>query len=122
LHGLRRGDPVGLVVRLKYPVLGGGIAAERGPGLSQQIAKRVRHGRVERRHEVVAAFVGHSGKGARARASRRRNGAEQSGCPLSETKGRYADAEPLYQRSLAIREKALGREHPDVAPTLNNLL
>ncbi len=30
-------------------------------------------------------------------------------------------AEPLYQRSLAIREKALGPEHPDVATSLNNL-
>ena len=29
--------------------------------------------------------------------------------------GRYADAEPLYKRSLAIREKALGPDHPDVA-------
>ena len=30
-------------------------------------------------------------------------------------------AEPLYQRSLAIFEKALGPEHPDVATVLNNL-
>ena len=35
--------------------------------------------------------------------------------------GRYADAEPLYRRSLEIREKQLGRDHPDVAQTLNNL-
>ncbi len=35
--------------------------------------------------------------------------------------GRYAEAEPLYQRSLAIREKALGPEHSDVAQSLNNL-
>ena len=28
--------------------------------------------------------------------------------------GRYAEAEPLYQRSLAFREKALGPDHPDV--------
>ena len=35
--------------------------------------------------------------------------------------GRYAEAEPLYQRSLAIWEKALGRDHPDVAVSLNNL-
>jgi hypothetical protein len=32
-----------------------------------------------------------------------------------ERAGRYADAEPLYQRSLAIREKALGRDHLHVA-------
>ena len=29
--------------------------------------------------------------------------------------GRYAEAEPLYRRSLEIREKQLGRDHPDVA-------
>ena len=34
--------------------------------------------------------------------------------------GRYAEAEPLYQRSLAILEKAMGPEHPEVAPTLEN--
>jgi CHAT domain-containing protein/tetratricopeptide (TPR) repeat protein len=35
--------------------------------------------------------------------------------------GRYADAEPLHRRALAIREKALGHNHPDVATSLNNL-
>ncbi len=34
--------------------------------------------------------------------------------------GRYAEAEPLYQRSLAIVEKALGPEHPHVATSLEN--
>ncbi len=29
--------------------------------------------------------------------------------------GRYAEAEPLYKRALAIREKALGPDHPDVS-------
>ena len=29
--------------------------------------------------------------------------------------GKYADAEGLYKRALAIREKALGADHPDVA-------
>jgi tetratricopeptide (TPR) repeat protein len=33
----------------------------------------------------------------------------------------YAQAEPLYQRALAIREKALGPEHPYTASSLNNL-
>jgi tetratricopeptide (TPR) repeat protein len=36
-------------------------------------------------------------------------------------KGRYADAEPLYRRSLAIREKVLGPDHPDITYPLNNL-
>ena len=35
--------------------------------------------------------------------------------------GRYAEAEPLYRRSLEIREKQLGADHPDVAHSLNNL-
>jgi tetratricopeptide (TPR) repeat protein/CHAT domain-containing protein len=35
--------------------------------------------------------------------------------------GKYAEAEGLYKRVLAIREKALGADHPDVAQTLNNL-
>ena len=40
---------------------------------------------------------------------------------LYETLGDYAKAEPLFKRALAIREKALGPEHPDVATSLNNL-
>ena len=36
-------------------------------------------------------------------------------------RARFSDAEPLYQRSLAICEKALGPEHPNVATSLNNL-
>jgi tetratricopeptide (TPR) repeat protein len=35
--------------------------------------------------------------------------------------GRYAQAIPLAERVLAIREKALGPAHPDVANSLNNL-
>ena len=34
--------------------------------------------------------------------------------------GRYAEAEPLYQRALAISEKILGPEHPDVATNMEN--
>ncbi len=40
---------------------------------------------------------------------------------LYRVQGRYAEAEPLYQRSLAIREKTPGPEHSDVAQSLNNL-
>jgi tetratricopeptide (TPR) repeat protein len=35
--------------------------------------------------------------------------------------GRYAEAEPLYRRTLSIYEKALGPDHPDLGTTLNNL-
>src|SRR5438552_13373728 len=34
--------------------------------------------------------------------------------------GRYAEAEPLFESAQAIREKALGPDHPDVAISLNN--
>ena len=36
--------------------------------------------------------------------------------------GRYSEAEPLYEQSLAIREKVLGPNHPEVAASLNNLV
>ncbi len=35
--------------------------------------------------------------------------------------GKYAKAEPLYKRSLAITEKALGKDHPNVADVLENM-
>jgi tetratricopeptide (TPR) repeat protein len=44
----------------------------------------------------------------------------QAGYYLHE-QGRYAEAEPLYQRSLQIREQQLGADHPHVATSLNNL-
>ena len=39
---------------------------------------------------------------------------------LYQAQGRYAEAEPLYRRSLEIGEKALGPEHPNVAQSLEN--
>ncbi len=33
----------------------------------------------------------------------------------------YSEAEPMYRRALEIREKSLGKDHPDVATSLNNL-
>jgi CHAT domain-containing protein len=38
-----------------------------------------------------------------------------------EDQRQYAAAEPLYRRSLAIRETTFGPNHPDVAQSLNNL-
>ncbi len=35
--------------------------------------------------------------------------------------GQYAKAEPLYRRSLEIKEAKLGKDHPHVADSLNNL-
>ena len=37
-----------------------------------------------------------------------------------QAQGKYAEAEPHYQRALAISEKALGPEHPNVARILEN--
>jgi tetratricopeptide (TPR) repeat protein len=40
---------------------------------------------------------------------------------LYETQGKFGDAERLYRRAIAIRERALGANHPDVAMSLSNL-
>jgi tetratricopeptide (TPR) repeat protein len=40
---------------------------------------------------------------------------------LYQRQERYGEAEPLFKRALAIREQALGRDHPDVGQSLNNL-
>jgi CHAT domain-containing protein/Flp pilus assembly protein TadD len=48
------------------------------------------------------------------------NRLNQDGIQLYEA-GRYEEAEPLYLRSLAIREQQLGENHPLVAQSLNNL-
>ena len=39
-----------------------------------------------------------------------------------QARGRYAEAEPLHKRSLAIRERALGPDHPGVAIGLSMLV
>jgi tetratricopeptide (TPR) repeat protein len=39
---------------------------------------------------------------------------------LYRAQGQYTEAEPLSKRALAIREKAFGSEHPNVATSLEN--
>ncbi len=39
---------------------------------------------------------------------------------LYHAQGRYAEAEPFYERALAIWEKVLGPDHPHVAKGLEN--
>ncbi len=39
---------------------------------------------------------------------------------LYNDQGLYAETEPLFKRSLAIWEKALGPDHPTVAKALEN--
>jgi tetratricopeptide (TPR) repeat protein len=40
---------------------------------------------------------------------------------LYHLQGRYAEAEPLYRRTLVILEKSVGPQHQRVGITLNNL-
>jgi tetratricopeptide (TPR) repeat protein len=40
---------------------------------------------------------------------------------IYKAQGQYAQAEPFFRRVLAIREKSLGPNHPDVATALRNL-
>ncbi len=37
------------------------------------------------------------------------------------SQGKLEEAGPLFKRSLGIRERVLGPDHPDVATSLNNL-
>ncbi len=39
---------------------------------------------------------------------------------LRVAQGRYSEAEPLFLRALALREKGLGPNHPDLARTLRD--
>ncbi len=39
---------------------------------------------------------------------------------LYHNQGRYAKAEPVFERALAIVDKALGPDHPNVATSLEN--
>lgn len=41
--------------------------------------------------------------------------------PFLEPENYSSEAEPLYQRALAILEQKLGDDHPNIAPILNNL-
>jgi Tetratricopeptide repeat len=61
-------------------------------------------------------------QGARPGPSGRRQRLEQSRQPVYvEQQGCYSEAEPLVRGCLAIKEKVLGPDHPDVALSLNNL-
>ena len=45
---------------------------------------------------------------------------EQSGGPVRRP-GPLCEAEPLHRRTLEVRERVLGKEHPDTLASLNNL-
>ena len=75
----------------------------------------LRHRRLREGRAALPARAGDPRKGARARASRHWRLRLNNLAALYHASGAYAKAEPLYQRALAIREKALGPEHPDTA-------
>ena len=64
--------------------------------------------------------------GRQARRTRRRSLSRLRGFSIGllcccQAKARYAEAEPLFRRALAIGEASLGPDHPSVATCLNNL-
>jgi tetratricopeptide (TPR) repeat protein len=69
---------------------------------------------------ALGARVRHSREGARSRAYGHRLSLINLAV-LYQTTGVHTKAEPLLERALAIREKALGPEHPDFALSLNVL-
>ncbi len=86
------------------------------PGGALPHAGPVRQGRA-----ALPAGAGDPEEGPRPRASGRGDEPQQPGGALLRPGSRTRKAEPLYQQALAIRKKALGPEHPDVATSLNNL-
>ena len=71
-------------------------------------------GPLRRGRAALQARPRHPREGARPRPPRCRHVAQQPGRAV-RAQGRYGEAEPLYKRALAICEKALGPDHPDVA-------
>ena len=80
-----------------------------------------RQGRAAEARGPAYSRARHSGKGLRRRPSQRGDRAEQSR-RRDGTLGRKQEAEQLLRRSIAIREKALGPNHLDVAVSLDNLV
>ena len=105
----------------------GGARAGAGAGASRHAGQREQSGRIageqrrlRGRGAAVSAGAGGERAGAGAGASRHAGEREQSG-RLLESKGDYAEAEPLYRRALEASERVLGPEHPDTLTSVNNL-
>ena len=82
------------------------LASDQGDLAGRAAALRARAQRSARRRRPRASRYGDEPQQPRQSASR---------------PGRPCGARPLYERALAIREKALGPEHPHTAMSLNNL-
>ena len=77
-------------------------------------------GRPKRGTAALRARAGDLREGARRRAPDTATSLNNL-APLLRVQGDLAAARPLFERALAICEKALGREHRDTATNLNNL-
>ena len=64
--------------------------------------------------------AGHPPQGAGRGASRHGRQLQQPGLQPG-SQGKYAEAQPLFEKALAICRKVLGEEHPDTATSYNNL-
>ena len=112
---LRRGRAA-LQARARHPREGAGARPPRCRQSLNNLALLYHaQGPLRRGRAALQARPRHPGKGAGARASRCGHHRSTTSAELYRAQGRYAEAEPLYKRSLAIREKALGPDHPDVA-------
>ena len=85
--------------------------ANRGRGASQ----------VRRRRGALQARAGDQREGTRRRPPRSRSQPSTTWPSCTSKQGKYAEAEELDKRALAIDEKALGMDHPAVANILNGL-
>jgi tetratricopeptide (TPR) repeat protein len=77
-----------------------------------------RHGRPDGGAAILRARPYHQRKSARPRPPLNRPKPQQPGRAAEHE---LVEARPCYERALAIREKALGPDHPNTALSLNNL-
>jgi CHAT domain-containing protein/Tfp pilus assembly protein PilF len=108
-----------LVLALAASLCAGSPA--RAEGLYAQSGKVIqlmRAGKYAEALPLAQAMVAHLEKGP---PSRDLGGALNNLAQVYGDMGRDAEAEPLYKRSLAVMEKAVGLDSADMAPELNNL-
>jgi CHAT domain-containing protein/Tfp pilus assembly protein PilF len=85
---------------------------------SGKVIQLMRAGKYAEALPLAQAMVAHLEKGP---PSRDLGGALNNLAQVYGDMGRDAEAEPLYKRSLAVMEKAVGLDSADMAPELNNL-
>ena len=85
-------------------------------------------GRTPRHSKLAASSIRSRRMRSRSRSTRTKRRSARQGAwifnhlaVLFQAKARYAEAEPLSRRALAIVEASIGTDHPTVATSLNNL-